>query len=128
MILILKGEQLNLKQLESENRMTKHNVWVITKFDGTEKAAVWEVPRHYSQKEVEQIMQRMVCTDLSPSEVLNASRRKGYPLRAAFLDRVGRDPAPQFGPGPWCIARIDVREYSVRTGNLSRSQANSNRP
>lgn len=108
--------------------MKKHNVWVITKFDGTEESGVWEVPGHYSQKEVEQIMQRMVCTDLSPSEVLNASRRKGDPLRAAFLDRVGRDPAPQFGAGPWYIARIDVREYPARTGNLSRSQANSSRP
>ena len=81
-------------------------VWLITKHNSTEEVGSWRVPGHYSQTEVEAIMQRMVCTDLTPAEVLNASRRKNDTWRSSHLDRIGNDPCPQYGDNPWYIAEL----------------------
>lgn len=64
--------------------------WSITKFDSTEEVGQWVLPGHISQPEIEEILRRLVCRDLSEIEIINGSRRRNDELRNTFLDRVSR--------------------------------------
>jgi len=80
-------------------------MWIITKYNSLETEAEWKLPGSLSESEIEQILQRLVCADLSPSEIINASRRRDDPLRASFLDRVGEGSPISYGDNPHYVAK-----------------------
>jgi len=72
-------------------------VWRIHKYDSLEEVGTWNVPGHYTQVEVERILQALVCRDLTEGEIIDAMRRRSDPFKVAFLDRIGKGPVPHYG-------------------------------
>ena len=74
--------------------------WVITKFDSLKPVASWSLPGGLEDSEIEEIMRRLVATDLNADEVISASRPVGDPQRASHLDRIGKQRPIAFGNNP----------------------------
>jgi hypothetical protein len=73
--------------------------WLIREWDGNEIRAEHVLPGNLSPKEIETILQRCVCRDLSVPEILAASRRRSDPRRAGLLDRVAAGRLLDYGHG-----------------------------
>ncbi len=78
--------------------------WRIRKYDSQEEVGTWDVPGHYTQTEVERILQALTCRDLNEIEIISSLRRKSDPSRAPLLDRIGNGPTLQYGENPWYTA------------------------
>lgn len=74
--------------------------FVITMWDGMEQAGQWTVPGYLSDAELSRMMERLVCSTLSPEEIIDSSRRRNDPLRRVLLEPVGIE-RKQYGENPW---------------------------
>ena len=81
--------------------------WVITKYEGLEPVANWSLPGGMDDSEIEEIMRRLVATDLNADEVISASRPKGDPMRAGHFDRNGTQRPIAFGDNPHYVAALE---------------------
>lgn len=77
----------------------------ITKWDGNQEIESWDL-KGYSDPELHVILQRLVCTTLTPSEVIDASRRRNDPQRTAFLAPVSTGRVLDYGEGIHFTAMI----------------------
>ena len=73
--------------------------WQIKKHDSLTEEILGLLPGNLSEVEVEQILQRLVCTTLYSQEILLASLRRNMAERTNLLDRVGRGMPIQYGHG-----------------------------
>lgn len=71
--------------------------WQIKKVDASTEEVLGTLPGNMSKREVEIILQRLVCTTLNSQEILLASLRKDRPERTSLLYRVGSDLPIQYG-------------------------------
>ncbi|UHS60601.1 hypothetical protein HRR99_03235 [Agrobacterium vaccinii] len=78
--------------------------WIITKYDGLEPVSSWSLPGGLDDTEIEEIMRRLVATELNPNEVISASLPKGDPERAGHFDRIGNQRPIAFGNNPHYMA------------------------
>jgi hypothetical protein len=78
--------------------------WRITELDSNEPKAEYELPDYMTENEIEAILQRLVCRNLSADEILSASRRKNDPRRSTLLDRIGSGRPIQYGDNPFYTA------------------------
>jgi hypothetical protein len=60
--------------------------WWIAKIDSETEVDRWSLPGYYSQSEVEKIILRLVCTNLTEQEIIHSSLRKNDKKRINFLD------------------------------------------
>lgn len=74
--------------------------WIITKYDSLTATDTWSLPGGLDDSEVEEIMRRLVATDLTTEEVISASRPVGDPSRSSLLDRKGNQRPLSFGNNP----------------------------
>ena len=74
--------------------------WIITRWDGLRVSPERYLPGYLSIREVEVILQHLVCRHLDEDEIISASRRRNDPKRTTFLDRVGRGSPPCYGNNP----------------------------
>lgn len=82
--------------------------WKIEKHDGIlETGLVGELPDSMSEREVEEVLRRLVCIRLNEEEVLASSLDARHPNRRVLLDRIGSGPEIQFGDNPFFIARLE---------------------
>lgn len=65
--------------------------WIIQEYDGCDAISEHYLPEHLSHPEIETVMQRLVCRDLSANEIIKCSFRKNDKNRMGFLDRVSID-------------------------------------
>jgi hypothetical protein len=63
--------------------------WKIIRWDGLNPIDTYSLPGNYSDSEIEALLQKLVCSDLTPHEIIAASLRRGDPRRSNHLDRVG---------------------------------------
>jgi hypothetical protein len=67
-------------------------MWEIKGYDSSKEMFADEVPGTMSVDEVSAILERLVCRDLSPHEIVSASVRKNYkryaPLLEVHIDRM----------------------------------------
>jgi len=89
--------------------MTKTRHWRIEGFDGLDKIFETEVPWHLlSEKQVEELLRRLVCRHLSDDEIVGASLNQKA-KRSSLLD-VRRSMQPPHvitcGASPHYLARI----------------------
>lgn len=67
-------------------------MWEIKGYNSSEEIFADEVPGTMSVDEVSAILERLVCRDLSPHEIVSASVRKNYkryaPLLEVHIDRM----------------------------------------
>jgi hypothetical protein len=67
-------------------------VWEIKGYDSSKEIFADEVPGTMSVDEVSAILERLVCRDLKPHEIVSASVRKNYkryaPLLEVHIDRM----------------------------------------
>lgn len=87
-------------------------VWVITKYDSLEPIGSWMLPGGLDDSEIEEILRRLVATDLNADEVISASRPKGDPLRSSHFDRNGNQRPISFGNNPHYTA-VHAKERSA---------------
>ncbi len=78
--------------------------WVITKYETLHRVSSWTLSGDLEVREIEEIMRRLVATDLYADEVISASRSKGDPLRTSHFDRNGSQRPISFGDNPHYIA------------------------
>jgi hypothetical protein len=74
--------------------------FVITMWDGLEQAGQWKVPGNLTDAEIYRIMERLVCSTLSPEEIIDSSRRRNDPRRRVLLEPIGIE-RKQYGENPW---------------------------
>lgn len=77
----------------------------ITQWNGTAEIASWTIPA-YSDEEIRTILQRLVCTTLSPTEVIDASRRRNDKMRTSLLDPVTTGKELDYGESAHFTARL----------------------
>lgn len=75
-------------------------VWQITRWDSDSKAHEWKLPSNLSESEVQTILQRLVCQNLSDAEIIGSSLRRGSPGRLTLLDRIGTGSPLTVGENP----------------------------
>ena len=61
--------------------------WQIKKVDASTEEVLGTLPGNMSKREVEIILQRLVCTTLNSQEILLASLRNDRPERTSLLYR-----------------------------------------
>lgn len=71
--------------------------WIIKEWDGNDIKKEHKLSGRFSEKEIEAILQRLVCRNLTVAEILLASRRSNDTMRATFLDRVGSGKMINYG-------------------------------
>ncbi|MBD1544853.1 hypothetical protein [Roseibium aggregatum] len=71
--------------------------WLIKEWDGLNVKAKYHLPGHLSEQEIETVLQRLVCRNLTVSEVLTSSRRKDDPERTGQLERIGHGSPVTYG-------------------------------
>ena len=79
-------------------------VWHIEGWDSTDLLFERDIPGNMSEGEVERLLQRLVCRDLTPNEVIDASLRKNSKNRSSLLDRIGSGNPIHIGSNPYYIA------------------------
>ncbi|CDZ50406.1 Hypothetical protein NGAL_HAMBI2427_36240 [Neorhizobium galegae bv. orientalis] len=78
--------------------------WVIRKHVSTTEELQWQLPGSLTEAEIEEVLRRLVATNLSPDEVISASRPKGDDRRAGLFDRSGTSAPISFGNNPYYTA------------------------
>ena len=61
-------------------------MWEIKGYDSSKEIFADEVPGSMSVDEVSAILERLVCRDLTPHDIVSASVRKNYKRYAALLE------------------------------------------
>jgi hypothetical protein len=74
--------------------------FVITMWDGLEQTGRWAVPSNLSDAELSRMMERLVCSTLTPEEIIDSSRRRNDPKRRTLLEPIGIE-RKQYGESPW---------------------------
>jgi hypothetical protein len=80
--------------------------WKILRWEGNDAASLGELPGKMTESEVETVLQRLVCSDLTAAEILAASRRKGDDGYSVLLERNGSGRPLSFGENPHYTAEI----------------------
>lgn len=61
--------------------------WIVTKYEGAVETGRWELPEVLDEAQVEEIVRRLVCRDLSEDEILNSSLPADSAKKYVLLDR-----------------------------------------
>jgi hypothetical protein len=86
-----------------------NTVWRIEGWDGQTQILQRDLPGYLEEDEISVLLQRLVCTNLSPVAVVRASLRKNMPGYLRHLERVGTGRLIVFGDGPhFSAARINA--------------------
>ncbi len=75
-------------------------VWQIRGMDGQNVMFECEMPGQMSESEISVTLQRLVACNLTESEVVSASLRKGSSGYSPLLERVGRGRPISYGDYP----------------------------
>lgn len=78
--------------------------WIIKRYDSATEETQWDLPGSLTEAEIEEVLRRLVATDLNTHEVISASRPKGDDRRSAHFDRIGADATISFGNNPYYTA------------------------
>jgi hypothetical protein len=77
-----------------------NSVWRIEGWDGQTQILERDLPGYFAEDEISVLLQRLVCTNLSPTDVVRASLRKNMPGYLRHFERVGTGNLFVFGDGP----------------------------
>lgn len=80
--------------------------WHIVRYDSTTETGTWDLPGHLSEGEMETILQRLVCSDLTAKEIISASLRKNDAGYSSLLERIGCEIEISFGNNPHYTAKL----------------------
>jgi hypothetical protein len=87
--------------------------WLVQGYDGLEPIFQRKLPSSMSEKEIGALLQRLAARDLSVSETINASLRKGMRARSSALE-VKREHRQRFilscGENPHYIASLHTED------------------
>lgn len=81
--------------------------WVVTEWNGLSSSVVGTMPGTMSERQMEGVLQRLVCRHLSPTEILVASLQSNSADRTVLLDRVGSGVPLSFGLDPRYTASME---------------------
>jgi len=83
-------------------------IWLLEKFDGQTPVEQKEVPAVLSDREVEEMLRRLVCKDLDNDEIIDSSLRPGMKNYRTLLEKVGSGVPLSFGQNPhWTARKVD---------------------
>lgn len=81
--------------------------WVLVKYGGTLEADRWELPGHLEERQVEEIVRRLVCRTLNEDDIINSSLPEGDIRRYILLDRNDDPTVIHMGENPFFIATLE---------------------
>lgn len=87
-------------------------VWKIEGRRGLEPIFEAEMPGNITDAEMRAVLQRLVCTNLSPRQVVYASLRRNDAKRSHDLDPIGKPHELHYGQNPWYTARLVDKQSS----------------
>ncbi len=80
--------------------------WVLTKHEGSIETTHWELPGEMQEQEVEEVVRRLVCRNLSEEQIISSSFSPSDPKRYILLDKVEDLAVIQMGDNPFFTARL----------------------
>lgn len=80
--------------------------WILAKHEGSIETAQWELPGEMQEVEVEEVVRRLVCRNLSEDQIISSSLFPGDPKRYNLLDKVEDPTIIQMGENPFFVARL----------------------
>lgn len=81
--------------------------WVVTEWNGISSSVVGTMPGTMSERQIEGVLQRLVCRHLSAAEILVGSLQFNSGDRTTALDRVGSGLPLSFGLEPCYTASME---------------------
>ena len=98
---------MSVRKYKNAVGMVMNSVWRIEGWDGQTQILKRDLPGYFDESEISVLLQRLVCTNLSPSDVVRASLRRNMQGYIRHLERVGAGRLIVFGDGPhFTAARI----------------------
>ena len=82
-------------------------VWKITRWDGNESSPVGTLPGHFAESAIANVLQRLLCRELTVDEILRSSLRKDTENYSPLLERVGRGRPMSYGTNPHYSAEVE---------------------
>jgi len=80
--------------------------WKLTKYEGAIETSHWELPAELNEAQVEEIVRRLVCCNLTEEEVINSSLPADSSKKYVLLDRNEDPTVIHIGKNPFYIAEL----------------------
>ncbi|KQQ69844.1 hypothetical protein ASF70_21885 [Rhizobium sp. Leaf321] len=80
--------------------------WKLTKYEGAIETSQWELPAELNEAQVEEIVRRLVCCNLTEEEVINSSLPADSAKKYVLLDRNEDPTVIHIGKNPFYIAEL----------------------